>query len=119
MVWTMQLARGVGLWVMLQLALRLSLYKPATLALGRVVSLDALSLSAGAFWKLSLGIVLSALPTAAIAIGANLVHTDKLPPWALIVGFAVLFGFVASPIASGFLGAAYRALKLPNSPGKA
>lgn len=109
-------ARAIALWTLVQLALRLSLAKPATLAEGRIVATDSLALVSGSAWRLAAGQAAAWAPATLLAWlavrGSWPAVFDTLPsPWRLPI-LAAAFGFIAFPLATGFLGAAYRDLRM-------
>jgi hypothetical protein len=102
-------------WVLVQLAVRLSLFKAATVGRGRIASLDSMSLVQGAFWRLLAGLIAVFLPAAAFVawrmglFGHALTMTLDSKAWALIhAGFLTL---VQLPLAIGFLSYAYNRLE--------
>ncbi len=97
----------LALWVFLQLSIRLSLYKAATVARRRVVSLDALGLSEHNFWRLLCGMVVTLLPAVALAAWRSGAPAGVLPG---VVSAAVV-AFVQTPLSIGFLSEAYKRLE--------
>jgi hypothetical protein len=109
--WRVQALAGLGLvalWVFLQLSIRLSLYKAATVARRRVVSVGALGLSEHNFWRLLCGMVVTLLPTIALAVWRS--GTPAQGAWAGIASAAVV-AFVQTPLSIGFLSEAYKRLE--------
>jgi hypothetical protein len=98
----------LAFWVMLQLGVRLSLCKAATVARRRIVSVSALGLSEHNFWRLLSGSLVAGLPTLALLVwrayggGAGV-----LTGWVLAVAFA----FVQAPLIIGFVCEAYKRLE--------
>jgi len=102
-------AVGVGaLLVPLLLAVRLSLFVPATLGRDQMVSLNSMGIAYGSVWPLLAGLVVTALPTIALLllIGAGAL-TGQTATLVWIVGLVA----VQLPLMLGFLGAAYRQLE--------
>jgi hypothetical protein len=106
----------LGVWAFLQLAIRLSLYKAATVARRRIVSVSALGLSEHNFWRLLCGLVVTLLPTIALAVW--LATGADAGVWTGAVLGAVT-AFVQTPLSIGFLSEAYRRLEyLRDHPGE-
>ena len=105
-------AAVIGAWVLVQLAVKLSLAKPATVARRRIVSVGALNLADGRFWALLLGLMLTLAPTIALLVAGQ-------SKWALTIGnhktFPVIQGLVTAllqvPLSIGFLSSAYKRLE--------
>lgn len=91
------------------LIIRLAPYKAATVGRGRVVSLDAMGLTAGAFWSFAAGLVLVSLP-ALLLSGWRPEALGFGPTGAKAVALvrAGVLGLVQVPLAAGFLSAAYK-----------
>jgi hypothetical protein len=106
----------VAAWGVLQLAIRLSLYKAATVARRRIVSVSALGLSEHNFWRLLCGLLVAALPSLALLTwrawgGGAGVWTGAV--------LAAVTAFVQAPLSIGFLSEAYRRLEYwRNHPGE-
>jgi hypothetical protein len=109
---------GLGLlaaWTMVSLMVRLSLFKPATVARGAVVSLDAMSVTQGAFWPLLAGILVTAAPPALLTgwergfIASGFVMPIPSTVYALVR--AAFLVALALPFAFGFLSYAYDRLE--------
>lgn len=99
---------GLGaVFVVVSLFVRLSLYAPATVARGRMVSLDSFIIVRGSAWPLFAGLFITSAPVILLMMlsSAELVsgRTGGLV-WAL-----VLAGLQA-PLTTGFVSAAYRQL---------
>jgi len=90
------------------LIVRLSLFVPATLGRRQMVSLNSMGIAYGSVWPLIAGLVLTALPGAALglSIALELIRGEI----AAILSVAVLTG-LQLPLVMGFLGAAYRQLE--------
>lgn len=103
-------------WVLAQLSIRLSLYKPATVARGKMVSVSALGLSEHNFWRLLLGLIVVLLPT--IGLAAWRTHTQGAGMWTGAIAAGVT-GLIQVPLAAGFLSEAYKRLEYwRNHPGE-
>jgi hypothetical protein len=101
---------GASIWVLVQLAVRLALYKAATVARGRVVSTDALGLSEGSFWRLLVGLAIVLAPTWGIVAWG--VFGPEAPGSQLYVAArAAVTALVQAPLAAGFLSQAYKRLE--------
>lgn len=109
---------ALSAWMLVQLAVRLSLYKPATVARGRMVSLDSMSLAQGSLWRLLAGLIVVLAPAYLIAAAHHGLVRAAAPPianlsparvWAVIE--AVGLAFVQAPLAAGFLSEAYKKLE--------
>jgi hypothetical protein len=98
----------LAVWAFLQLAIRLSLYKAATVARRRIVSVSALGLSEHNFWRLLCGLVVSLLPTIAIAAWRGGGGDAGVCTGALL---GAVTAFVQTPLSIGFLSEAYRRLE--------
>ncbi len=109
---------ALAAWALLQLSVRFSLYKPATVARGRMVTLDALSFSQGAFWSLLAGLAVVMIPTillAALNLGATSIAAPSIlnlnPARVAAVAEAAIAAFIQAPLAVGFLSEAYKRLE--------
>lgn len=92
----------------LLLAVRLTLFAPATLGRGHMVSLNSMGVTHGNLWPLVAGLVVTAAPgLGLIALEHGLFLGD---PWAAMVRIGLLWGLQA-PLTMAFLGAAYRQLE--------
>ena len=101
-----------GAIIVAQLAIRLSLYKPACVARRKHVSLDALALSEGAFWKILLGLAMTLLPTAAlVAFALRGRGFQPLGPHAVSLPVVLIIVLLQAPLSIGFLSSAYRQLE--------
>jgi hypothetical protein len=98
----------LAVWGFLQLAIRLSLYKAATVARRRIVSVSALGLSEHNFWRLLCGLMVTLLPTIALAVWR--VWGGDAGVWTGVVLGAVT-AFVQTPLSIGFLSEAYKRLE--------
>lgn len=95
-----------GLAVPILLAVRLSLFGPATIGRGHMVSLAGMRLTRGVFWPLLGGLVVTALPGVLIAFA-----TAGLAGEAPIILRAIGVWFVQAPLIAAFITAAYRQLE--------
>jgi hypothetical protein len=111
--WRTALLGGLALaavWMLVQLSIRLALYKAATVARGRIVSLDALGLSERNFWRLLAGLLIATAPTWALVAWRVWGPSGAASP-ALVVVQAAVLAFVQAPLGAGFLSEAYRRLE--------
>lgn len=93
--------------IVVSLFVRLSLYGPATVARGRMVSLDSFLIVKGAAWPLFAGLVATSAPVVILTLlSANGVVSGR---WGALVWAIVLAGLQA-PLTLGFVSAAYRRL---------
>ncbi len=91
----------------IMLATRLSLFAPATVAQGRMVSLLVMGISRGSVWPLFLGLAACALPTViliALVVAAGL---GPAPATSVVTAFTVL---IQVPLTLVLLAVAYRHL---------
>ncbi len=102
-------------WIILQLAVRLSLFRAATVARGRIVSIGAMSLAQGAFWRLFLGLVVVMIPSLVLGAweGGLLAPGWVMPMSSRVyaVARAVFLAGVQVPLVIGFLSYAYNRLE--------
>lgn len=105
-------------WMLVQLGVRLSLFKPATVARGRMVTLDSMALAQGAFWPLLTGLVVVLTPSfllAGLCLGAVDLHPPSVPnvtpARVSAVVEAAIAAFIQAPLAAGFLSEAYKRLE--------
>ncbi|WP_299175962.1 hypothetical protein [uncultured Brevundimonas sp.] len=94
-----------GILVMI---VRLSLFAPATLGRGHMVSLNSMGIAQGSFWPLLGGLAVVGLPGLALAA---LTVAGPLGGRVGCLVWAVVFAAVLAPLALSFLGAAYRGLE--------
>lgn len=100
---------GVGaVAIPLLLAVRLSLFAPATLGRRQMVSLNSMGIAYGSFWPILGGLIVTALPKIVLLflIGTGLV-TGLVAQGVWVLGLVGL----QLPLTLGFLGAAYRQLE--------
>lgn len=96
-------------WILAQLCVRLSLYKAATVARGRTVSLDAMALAENNFWKLLAGLAVVTAPTwALVAWRAWRPEADQR---LFVAVHAAVIALIQAPLAAGFLSEAYKRLE--------
>ena len=96
-----------ALFAVVAFAVRLSLFAPATVGRGHVVSLHSMTIARGAFWPLLAGLIVTGAPKVGLVLawGAGLLSGDL--GW--VVWTAVLIA-VQAPLTLAFVGAAYRQL---------
>lgn len=101
------LVTAVALFAVVAFSVRLSLFAPATIARGQMVSLQSMTLARGAFWPLLLGLIATAAPKIGLVLlwGAGLLSGTA--GW---VVFAVVLTGLQAPLTMAFVGAAYRRL---------
>ena len=105
----------IAAWTLVQVSVRVSLFKPATVARGRLVSVDALALSHGAFWPLFMGLVVVLAPVALLGawqhglFGPGMVMPISSKAYA--VARAAFLSLVELPFGIGFLSYAYNRLE--------
>lgn len=110
-VWKLVLLAAVTLLVLyavLVMAVRLSLFAPATLGRGHMVSLNSMGIAEGNFWPLLGGLAVIGLPKLillGLSVAVGLSGAPASVIWAL-----VLTG-IEAPLAALFLGEAYRRLE--------
>ncbi|CAN5400837.1 hypothetical protein BH09PSE1_BH09PSE1_10680 [soil metagenome] len=112
--WKLGLLGFVGLVVLgapVVLALRLSLFAPATVGRGQMISLTATSMTNGSMAPLFAGLVVAGLP--GLAWLALVAAGGLRGPAALAVGVLAL-AVIQAPLTAAWLGAAYRRLERPS-----
>lgn len=97
-----------ALYAVVVLVVRLSLFAPATVGRGHMVSLNSMGVAQGAFRPLFAGLVVVGAPTIALFL---LWSGGLLAGPAGRVVWAVGLNAVQAPLTLGFLGAAYRRLE--------
>lgn len=102
------LVTAFALFAVMAFAVRLSLFTPATVGRGHMVSLNSMSIARGAFWPLLAGLIVTAAPKIALVLlwGAGLLSGTA--GW---VVFVVVLTVIQAPLTLGFVGAAYRRLE--------
>ncbi|WP_269516274.1 hypothetical protein [Brevundimonas subvibrioides] len=100
---------GLGaLLIPLLLAVRLSLFVPATLGRRQMVSLNSMGIAYGSFWQILGGLVVTAAPLVVLlSLAAAGLPGGVLGHTVLIVGLVA----IQLPLTLGFLGTAYRRLE--------
>ncbi|CAL1692354.1 hypothetical protein MMB232_02519 [Brevundimonas subvibrioides] len=102
-------AVGIGaLLIPLLLAVRLSLFVPATLGRRQMVSLNSMGIAYGSFWQILGGLIVTSAPFVGVAVLTTAISPGH--PAGDIVRIAALFA-LQLPLMLGFLGAAYRQLE--------
>lgn len=110
-VWKLVLLAVVtllALYGVMVMVVRLSLFAPATLGRGHMVSLNSMGVAQGSFWPLLAGLIVVGLPKVVLLVLAGGGFVSGVVGW--IVCSVVLCGLEA-PLTTGFLGAAYRQLE--------
>lgn len=110
-VWKLALLALVtllALYGLLVMVVRLSLFAPATLGRGHMVSLNSMGVAQGSFWPLLGGLVVVGLPKVGLLVLAGGGMLSGGGGWT--VSAVVLCGLEA-PLTMAFLGAAYRQLE--------
>jgi hypothetical protein len=110
-VWKLALLALVtvfALFAVLAFTVRLSLFAPATVGRGHMVSLQSMSIARGAFWPLLVGLIVMAAPKIGLVLlwGAGLLSGTA--GW---IVFAVVLTGLQAPLTMAFVGAAYRRLE--------
>lgn len=100
------LTLGLG-FAVIALAARLSLFVPATLAKARMISLNAIALSRGAFAPLVIGLILTGVPKLVLLVLSGLGLLSGQGSWFVWVAVIAL---LEAPLTLSFLGWAYRKL---------
>ena len=97
-----------ALFAVIAFAVRLSLFAPATIGRGQMVSLQSMSIARGGFWSLLVGLVVTAALKIALVLlwGAGLMSGTA--GW---IVFAVVLTALQAPLTMAFVGAAYRRLE--------
>ena len=102
-------AVGIGaLLIPLLLAVRLSLFIPATLGRHQMVSLNSMGIAYGSFWQILGGLIVTSAPFLCVAVLTALVSPGD--PLEAIIRIAALLA-LQLPLTLGFLGVAYRRLE--------
>ena len=102
------LVTAFALFAVVAFAVRLSLFAPATIGRGHMVSLQSMSIARGAFWPLLVGLIVTSAPKIALVLlwGAGLLSGTA--GW---IVFAVVLTSLQAPLTMAFVGAAYRRLE--------
>ncbi|AQR62250.1 hypothetical protein BZG35_11810 [Brevundimonas sp. LM2] len=92
----------------LLLAVRLSLFVPATLGRRQMVSLNSMGIAYGSFWQILGGLIVTGLPAIGLGLAGAMAAlagaTGTIVTWIVLIGLQL-------PLTLGFLGAAYRRLE--------
>lgn len=119
-VWKLALLALVttfALFAVLAFTVRLSLFAPATVGRGHMVSLQSMSIARVGFWPLLVGLIVTAAPKIGLVLlwGAGLLSGTA--GW---IVFAVVLASLQAPLTMAFVGRAYRQLESRTAPeGKA
>ncbi|MFN3878735.1 MAG: hypothetical protein ACK4MH_10200 [Brevundimonas sp.] len=110
-VWKLALLALVtvfALFAVVAFTVRLSLFAPATIGRGHMVSLQSMSIARGAFWPLLVGLIVMSAPKIGLVLlwGAGLLSGTA--GW---VVFAVVLAGVQFPLSMALVGRAYRQLE--------
>lgn len=102
------LVTAFALFAVVGFSVRLSVFAPATIGRGQMVSLQSMSIARGAFWPLLVGLIVTAAPKIGLVLlwGAGLLSGTG--GW---VVFAVVLTGLQAPLTMAFVGAAYRRLE--------
>lgn len=101
------LVTAFALFAVVAFAVRLSLFAPATVGRGQMVSLQSMSIVRGAFWPLLVGLTVTTAPKIALVLGWGAGLLSGVVGW---VVFVVVLTVIQAPLTMGFVGAAYRRL---------
>lgn len=102
------LVTAFALFAVVAFSVRLSLFAPATIGRGQMVSLQSMSIARGAFWPLLVGLVVTAAPKIALVLLWGVGLLSGTAGW---IVFAVVLAGVQFPLTMAFVGAAYRRLE--------
>ena len=102
------LVTAFALFAVVAFSVRLSLFAPATIGRGHMVSLQSMSIARGALWPLMIGQAITAIPPLVLTVLSAVGLLSRTSGW--IVGAVVLIA-VQAPLTTGYLGAAYRRLE--------
>ena len=102
------LVTAFALFAVVAFSVRLSLFAPATIGRGQMVSLQSMSIARGAFWPLLVGLIVTSAPKIGLVLlwGAGLLSGTA--GW---IVFAVVLTGLQAPLTMAFVGAAYRRLE--------
>lgn len=102
------LVTAFALFAVVAFTVRLSLFVPATIGRGQMVSLQSMTLARGAFWPLLVGLIVTGAPQ----IGLVLLWAAGLLSGRVVwVVFVTVLIAIQAPLTMAFLGAAYRRLE--------
>ncbi len=110
-IWKLALLAVVtllALYGVLVMVVRLSLFAPATLGRGHMVSLNSMGIAQGSFWPLLGGLIVVGLPKVALLVLTGGGLLSGLVGWTV---WAVVLTGLEAPLTIAFLGAAYRRLE--------
>lgn len=102
------LVTAFALFAVVAFSVRLSLFAPATIGRGHMVSLQSMSIARGAFWPLLVGLVVTAAPKIALVLLWGVGLLSGQAGW---VVFAVVLAGVQFPLTMALVGLAYRQLE--------
>ena len=102
------LVTAFALFAVLAFSVRLSLFAPATIRRGQMVSLQSMSIARGAFWPLMVGLIVTSAPKIALVLLWGVGLLSGTGGW---VVFAVVLTGLQAPLTMAFVGAAYRRLE--------
>lgn len=97
-----------ALFAVVAFTVRLSLFAPATIGRGHMVSLQSMSIARGAFWPLLVGLIVTAAPKIALVLLWGVGLLSGTAGW---VVFAIVLTGLQAPLTMAFVGAAYRRLE--------
>jgi len=109
--WKLAILAVIGLgavMIPLLLAVRLSLFVPATLGRRQMVSLNSMGIAYGSFWQILGGLIVTTVPAIVLAVLLSSGVVGGVA--AALVAKLVLIG-LQLPLTLSFLGAAYRRLE--------
>ncbi|MBU1271406.1 MAG: hypothetical protein KJ728_00085 [Alphaproteobacteria bacterium] len=110
-VWRLSLLAVVTVFAfygVLVMVVRLSLFAPATLGRGHMVSLNSMGIAQGSFWPLLGGLLVVGLPKFVLLVLTGGGLLSGLLGWTV---WAVVLSGLEAPLTMAFLGAAYRQLE--------
>ncbi len=101
------LVTAFALFAVVAFSVRLSLFAPATVGRGHMMSLNSMTIARGAFWSLLAGLIVTGAPKIGLVLlwGAGLL--SGMAGW---VVFVVVLTAIQAPLTMAFVGAAYRRL---------
>lgn len=102
------LVTAFALFAVVAFTVRLSLFVPATIGRGQMVSLQSMTLARGAFWPLLVGLIVTGAPQIGLVL---LWAAGLLSGRAGLVVFVTVLIAIQAPLTMAFLGAAYRRLE--------
>jgi hypothetical protein len=96
-----------ALFAVLAFTVRLSLFAPATVGRGHMMSLNSMGIVRGAFWPLLSGLIMTAAPKIALLLAWGAGLLSGTAGW---VVSALMLTAIQTPLTLAFVGAAYRKL---------